>query len=114
MDRSKMSEYIKVNFPLTEEDFNRGNGEGMWVLVDAATKADYDKDATGKGYVGILDNDSLYYPGLKHGDVVPFEMRGESRPVADYHDFLSDLNGLTQEEKMALFLKISVAQEGRA
>ena len=34
MDKRKMTKYIKVNFPLTAEDFASGNGEGMFVLVD--------------------------------------------------------------------------------
>lgn len=72
MDTSKMTEYIKVNFPLTAEDFAIGNGEGMWVLVDKETKDAHDSDATGGRYVGILDNDSIYYPGLNHGELIPF------------------------------------------
>ena len=39
MDKSHMTKYIKVNFPLTETDYLAGNGEGMWVKVDPATKA---------------------------------------------------------------------------
>ncbi len=82
IDRSKMTEYIKVNFPLTAEDFAAGNGEGMWVLVDQVTKAAHETDVSGGEWVGILDNDSIYFPDLNHGAVVRFEMRGEHRPVA--------------------------------
>lgn len=99
MDRSAMTEHIKVNFPLTEEDYQRGNGEGMWVLVDKETKKLHDVDITGGQYVGILDNDSVYYPGLDHGAVVPFEMRGENRPVADFHGFVTEFTRLTPEGK---------------
>lgn len=67
MDKSQMTEYVKVNFPLTEADYLAGNGEGMWAKVDQETKAAYDADATGGRYVGILDNDSIYFPGLNHG-----------------------------------------------
>lgn len=77
-----MVEYIKVNFPDTAESFKSGNGEGMWVLVDAETKAAHDNDASGGVYVGILDNDSVYFPDLVCGSVVKFEMRGKYRPVA--------------------------------
>lgn len=107
MDTSKMTEYIKVNFPLTESDFNSGNGEGMWVLVDPETKKAHDEDAAGGTYFGVLDNDSVYYPGLDHGTVVPFEMRGEKRPVADFHGFLAKLNGISQEEKVDLIRRIA-------
>ena len=34
MDKKNMTEYIKVNLPLTEQDYLAGNGEGVWVLVD--------------------------------------------------------------------------------
>jgi len=107
MDKSKMTKYIKVNLPLTEQDYAAGNGEGVWVLVDLKTKKAHDKDATGGGYIGILANDSVYYPGLNAGEVIPFEMRGESRPVADFHGFLSKLTRLTPESKALLIQKIA-------
>lgn len=107
IDTSKMTEHIMVNFPLTEEDFAAGNGEGTWVLVDPDTKAAYDADAVGGGYIGLLDNDSFYYPGLNHGELIPFEMRGENRPVADFHGFLSKLTKLTQEGKELLIRQIA-------
>ena len=62
MDKGHMTEYIKVNLPLTEQDYLAGNGEGVWVLVDRKTKQAHDDDASGGSYVGILDNDSCYYP----------------------------------------------------
>lgn len=58
MDKKRMTEHIKINLPLTEQDYLAGNGEGVWVLVDPKTKQAHDTDATGGGYVGILDNDS--------------------------------------------------------
>lgn len=77
-------EYIKANLPPTEGDYITGNGEGVFILVDAATKEAHDSDATGAGYSGILDNDSIYYKGLRHGEIVLLEMRGETRPVVPY------------------------------
>ncbi len=109
MDKSKMTEYIKVNFPLTVEDFAAGNGEGMWVLVDKETKEAHDKDVSGGEWVGILSNDSIYFPGLRCGEVVRFEMRGEYRPVAIFDGFLSEKKHLTQEEK-SLLIKVSPTQ----
>ena len=67
----------------------------------------YDEDVTGGLYVGILDNDSCYYPGLNHGELLPFEMRGECRPVADFHGFLSKLTKLTPEGKELLIRQIA-------
>lgn len=106
-------EFIQINLPLTEEDYLSGNGEGVWVKVDPATRRDYDADKIGPGYFGILDNDSLYYPGLGPGEVIPFEMRGEQRPVADYRGFLSRLDKLTPEGKTLLMKKIAERQAGR-
>ena len=70
----------KINLPKTEEDYARGNGEGCYALFDDKESDMYDSDARGKGEV-ILDNDSVYYPKLKHGTKVPVEYRGENRPV---------------------------------
>lgn len=99
--------YIKVNIPLTEEDYHSGNGEGVWVEVDQKTRRAYDCDAIGSGYHGILANDSLYYPGLNCGDIIEFEMRGENRPVVDFPNFLSSRNRLTAAGKAMLIATIA-------
>lgn len=112
MDKSKMTEYVKVNFPLTAENFAAGNGEGMWVLVDKETKAAYDADKTGGVYTGILDNDSIYFPGLNAGAEVRFEMRGESRPVALFEGFLENRKRLTPAEKEDFIRKMVEARGG--
>ena len=73
--------YIKANIPPTEEDYQIGNGEGCFFIVDDRAKAAYDTDEAGTMYEGILANDSLYYPGLNCGEKLPLEMRGSKRPV---------------------------------
>ena len=112
MDRERMTEHIKVNLPLTQQDYLSGNGEGVWVLVDPETKKAHDEDAAGGSYIGILDNDSCYYPGLNAGELIPFELRGVFRPVADFPMFLSKLPKLTQEGKALLIKKIAMYQSG--
>lgn len=112
IDRKKMTEYIQVNFPLTAEGFAAGNGEGMWVLVNKETRAAYDADAAGGSYVGILDNDSIYYPGLNAGAVIRFEMRGKNRPVALFEDFLENLKRLTLAEKEEFIRRLVEVKEG--
>lgn len=77
-------EYIKVNLPASQEAYNRGNGEGVWVLVTEDVKKAYDTDEEGTSYTAILDNDSVYYPKLLHGTEMPIEMRGKNRPVVPY------------------------------
>ena len=112
MDKKNMTEHIKVNLPLTEQDYLAGNGEGVWVLVDPKTKQAYDTDAAGGGYMGILDNDSCYYPGLNAGELIPFELRGIFRPVADFRSLLSKLCNLTPEGKALLLGRIAMHQAG--
>lgn len=111
MDRSKMTEHIQVNLPLTQQEYESGNGEGVWVLVDADTKHAYDLDAVGTGYSGILDNDSIYYPDLSHGTLIPFEMRGAFRPVVDFPEFLSKRSRLTPEGKALVIGKLAEQQK---
>lgn len=106
--------YVKVNIPLTEQDYISGNGEGVWVEVDEATRRAYDEDVAGKGFSGILSNDSLYYPGLMCGEEIPFEMRGTNRPVVDYYEFLAGRDHLTKEGKALVIKKIAEAQCGGA
>ena len=98
-------EFIKINLPLTMGEYHSGNGEGVWVKVDPVTRQAYDADVIGPGYFGILDNNSLYYPGLVSGAMIPFEMRGECRPVVDYPQFLFPLTKLTPEGKELLMQK---------
>ena len=112
MDKKLMTEHIKVNLPLTEQDYLAGNGEGVWVLVDSKTKLAHDTDAAGGSYVGILDNDSCYYPGLGAGQLILFELRGAFRPVANFYSFLSKLPRLTPEGKALLLERIVMYQTG--
>ena len=104
------TKYIKINLPLTEEEYVAGNGEGVWVEVDRQTKSAFDRDAIGKGFYGILSNDSIYYPGLNRGVVLPFELRGENRPVADFLGFLATRPHLTANGKAAVIQKIAEQQ----
>lgn len=88
--------HIRVNVPETREKYESGNGEGMWVVVDAATKDAHDAHIEGGIYEGVLDNDSWYWHGLDHGTVINFEMRGEHRPVVPFEWLVSHY--MTNEE----------------
>lgn len=79
-----MLEYIKVNLPETEDDYIDGNGEGVWVLVDEKAKTAHDTDVNEGTYLGILANDSVYYPHMTFGSAVVIEMRGSQRPVVPW------------------------------
>ena len=73
--------YIKVNLPHDEDSYRDGCGEGCWAIASEEVKQLYDQDAAGSGYTVTLDNNSVYYPGLKAGTDVPIELRGPNRAV---------------------------------
>ena len=75
--------FIKVNLPNSKASFNHGNGEGCWVKVDEYVCRVYDEDGYGD-FTGELANDSIYYPGLDCGTVIPFRMRGPMRPCVPF------------------------------
>ena len=76
--------HIKANLPSDESAYLAGNGEGCWFLVDPDAKRAYDDDSDDGIYFGILANDSCYCKGLRHGTVLPLEMRGSCRPVVPF------------------------------
>ena len=75
---------VQVNLPDTAEHYESGNGEGCWADLEGAAREAYEHDACGGRYEAVLRNDSIYYPGLACGTVVPIEMRGANRPVVPY------------------------------
>lgn len=89
--------YIKVNMPETFEDYISGNGEGVWALVDAACKKAHDSDSSEGTYIGIICNNSIYYPRMRYGMAVVIEMRGSNRPVVPY-SFLNDFGEYLRSE----------------
>ena len=96
--------FIKVMIPPDEEAYKHGAGEGCFFIVDDRTKTAYDLNATGGGFFGILDNNSLYYKGLKHGERLPLEMRGDRAPVVPI-EALSKWEVRTPEEVKKLYEK---------
>lgn len=72
---------IQVNLPSTAEDFENGNGEGMFACATEETYQEWDSNGEGIHFVKLL-NDSVYYPGLSWGTIIPVELRGKDRPVA--------------------------------
>lgn len=73
---------VKINLPQSQDKFAKGLGEGIWVSVDDITMAAYNSNTQGGVYTGSLRNDSYYYPHLKWGHTISFEMRGMNRAVA--------------------------------
>lgn len=94
---------IKVNLPRTEKDYINGNGEGVFCYVSDSVLKAYSKDEYGLICTGHLLNDSIYYPDLKIGDMVTFELRGKNRPVVTWAR-LENKKALSAEE-IADFIK---------
>jgi hypothetical protein len=92
----EMFNLIKINLPKTKEEYETGNGEGVWAIVNDECKKAYDADEYGTQYIGILDNDSILYPHMIHGDGVIIEMRGTHKPVVPY-DYLNNLDSYIEK-----------------
>lgn len=90
---------FKVNLPLTNEDFYRGVGEGVWACASIDDYEKMNNNVAGDYTVAVL-NDSCYYPTLKYGDLVLCKFDGLNRPVA-YRELLIFNFGenITVEEK---------------
>ena len=76
---------IKANLPASKEAEEAGTGEGVYMQVGPEVLTEYNSDMGAGVYTGILDNDSMYYPGLKHGTRVPIRMNGPHRPTVLYN-----------------------------
>ena len=87
--------YIKANLPGSPEAYESGNGEGCFFLVPPEVRKAYDNDEAGTIYEGVIDNESIYFPGILPGDLLPLEMRGKNRPVVSY-DYLKRLQALKE------------------
>ena len=71
---------LKANLPPGLPEYEQGNGEGVWVLVDKATETLHDQDGTGTA-PAFLANWPVTYPRMTWGDPVELELRGEKRAV---------------------------------
>ena len=79
--------YTKGNLPGSLEAYRRGNGEGIFIMVDLQTNNKLNKDQTSGTFFGFSANDSIYYPSLNEeafgetSKAIEFEFRGTKRPV---------------------------------
>lgn len=87
--------YIKGNLPGSPEAYESGNGEGCFFLVPPEVRQAYDSNENGTLYEGVIDNESIYFPGILPGDLLPLEMRGDFRPVVPY-EYLKRLQALKE------------------
>lgn len=71
-----------VNLPPNKKCYSSGNGEGCLVAVNSGTYKLWYFDYKGGCFKGKILHDSLYYPSIRKGQTILFEMRGNKRPVA--------------------------------
>ena len=78
-----MYRIIKVNLP---DEENTTSSEGVWAVVSSETYKKVEDD-TDKGTEckGIIINDSVYYPSLRYGTVIPFITNGKKRPYIKFN-----------------------------
>lgn len=97
--REEELHYIKANLPQTQTNEIQGYGEGCFFLVSPETAAAMDRDEDGTMYAGILDNDSIYFPYIMHGELLPLITKGKQRPVVPFQ-YLDALNRSIKAEVM--------------
>jgi hypothetical protein len=95
---------FKLNLPSSRENFESGNGEGVWACTDNPTLERLNKDGTGGIYFARVLNDSVYYPTLKCDTIVAMEMRGDKRPVALYDELIEKF-GKSKRDEVIRFMK---------
>ncbi|OPY58710.1 MAG: hypothetical protein A4E55_00765 [Pelotomaculum sp. PtaU1.Bin035] len=94
---------IKVYLPACEDEYLTGFGESVKCLVDQETKKLIDKNITGRVALAMLQNDSLYYPGLIAGEVVAIELRGPGPPIAIFEELVWRFGGVAEKAREFYF-----------
>ncbi|MDF9409062.1 hypothetical protein L7E55_11935 [Pelotomaculum isophthalicicum JI] len=94
---------IKIFLPACRDEFLTGFGESVKCLVDQETKKLIDKNITGRVALAMLQNDSLYYPGLIAGEVVAVELRGPGPPIAIFEELVWRFGGVAKQAREYYF-----------
>ena len=90
--------YFKLNLPSKFEDYQSGNGEGIWaVVLTKKEKVMVDDETNTEPFFAYAANDSCYYPELVCGSRIFAEPRGGNRPIAVWEN----LTGSKEAEKNA-------------
>lgn len=98
---------LKVNLSYDDWSFQNGIGEGVWVQM---SDEEHEMLVRGKVAYATLDNDSMYYPGLKCGDRIQVETRGGQRPVALYKELVERF-GPSRREEVLRFVANNISRE---
>ena len=103
-------DYFKLNLPDTFENYQSGNGEGIWAVCNPKDRLALRADMKKGQFIAFACNDSFYYPGkIVIGSPILAEHRGENRPVACWDDL--DDTKEAAVNKMELLKKIGISEE---
>ena len=116
MDEKRYEELIeagklfKLNLPSKFEDFQSGNGEGIWAVVDDPDlQQRLDDDEVIEQFVAYAANNSVYYPNITVGTPVIARQRGgNTRPIAEW-EFLVD-SAEADKNRIEILKKLGVSE----
>lgn len=105
-DENKRTFSFKVNLPSCIEDYLDGSGEGVWACIHPSiSESELNNSKGAILFVKIL-NDSLYYNGLKYGDLIPVTPRGNNRPVALLDELIVKYGNSDKERAIKKYLEM--------
>lgn len=105
-DESKRTFSFKVNLPSCAEDYLNGNGEGVWCCIHPQISEDELNNSEGTILFVKILNDSLYYDGLKYGDLIPVVPREGNRPVALLDELVAKYGKSDKEGAIKKYLEM--------
>ncbi len=85
--------HFKINLPNIKRSYLSGNGEGCFCIpltIEDKRKMKDDNSICEK-FKFILMNDSMYYPELKHLDILEGKTQGKYRPILFIPEFEKEL-----------------------
>jgi len=96
--------HFKLNIPSSFENYQSGNGEGIWALVKTAElKEKVDNDTAGV-FVAYAANTSFAYPDIVFGAEVRAEIRKGQRPVAIWEYLTNREEAAVRDKKVKQIL----------
>lgn len=88
LNEYKSENYIKVNLP---DIIDSGEEEILYAVVDDETLSRHNQNEEGYSLAMLLD-DSIHYPGLSYGAIVPIELKKNGPPIVPFSELLAIYN----------------------
>jgi len=92
--------YFKLNIPASFEDYQSGNGEGIWAVVKTAELKKQVDDDSIEIFTAYAANSSFAYPDIQYGSAIKAEIRNDCRPVAVWEDLVNSKEALVRSVKV--------------